>query len=212
MSGCFQDCTALTQAPIIPDGVTNMSNTFYGCTKLTAAPNIPSGVLTINACFRGCTSLEEPPTISSNPKLNNMGNAFYGCTKLKHGVVFEQDRDINMANAYVSCTSLESAHIPLSFNYPRTSQPYPFFQGVGHPVDIIWVGERKGDMYVANVWGKTFFDVNLYEADIKELVPEHLADLTTLGTTATLTLGETFLAYLTEEEIAQAVAKGWTLQ
>ena len=28
----------------------------------------------------------------------------------------------------------------------------------------------------------------------------------------TLTLGETYLAYLTEEEIAQAVAKGWTIQ
>ena len=28
----------------------------------------------------------------------------------------------------------------------------------------------------------------------------------------TLTLGETYLAYLTEEEIASAVSKGWTLQ
>ena len=29
---------------------------------------------------------------------------------------------------------------------------------------------------------------------------------------STLTLGETYLAYLTEEEITSAVAKGWTLQ
>ncbi|MGP1530536.1 MAG: InlB B-repeat-containing protein [Treponema sp.] len=57
MSHCFSECKNLTQAPVIPNGVTSMSFCFVGCTKLTQAPVIPDKVTHMNACFFSCTKL-----------------------------------------------------------------------------------------------------------------------------------------------------------
>ena len=57
----FCDCTSLTQAPVIPNSVTNMS-----------------------ACFDGCTSLT---TVTLKCSYNYSYNAFYGCTNLSAGSI-----------------------------------------------------------------------------------------------------------------------------
>lgn len=67
LSYCFQQCTSLTTAPAIPNGVTNMSYCFDGCTSLIAAPTIPSGVTYMSHCFNGCTALTGKITINANP-------------------------------------------------------------------------------------------------------------------------------------------------
>ena len=61
MNSCFSGCTNLTQAPVIPDKVTNMEWCFFGCTKLTSVTlkcNYPSSdPNAFKNAFKDCNSL-----------------------------------------------------------------------------------------------------------------------------------------------------------
>lgn len=77
---CFQGCTSLTQAPVIPSSVTDMYRCFYGCTSLTQAPTIPNSVTDMNSCFYNCASLTQAPVIPNS--VTTMEACFRGCTSL----------------------------------------------------------------------------------------------------------------------------------
>ena len=77
---CFENCTFLTQAPVIPSSVTDMKNCFFGCTSLTQAPVIPNSVTNLYSCFQNCTSLTQAPVIPSS--VTDMALCFRGCTSL----------------------------------------------------------------------------------------------------------------------------------
>ncbi len=79
LSYCFLDCTALTTAPVIPSGVTNMFACFQS-TALTTAPSIPSSVTNMQACFAFCTALTTAPSIPNG--VTNVSFCFEGCTAL----------------------------------------------------------------------------------------------------------------------------------
>lgn len=61
LRGAFRNCRKMTQAPAIPDSVTDLTSTYYRCAKLTATPVIPKGVTKVYETFWGCTSLSTPP-------------------------------------------------------------------------------------------------------------------------------------------------------
>ena len=199
MEHTFNSCKSLTQAPNIPQGVTNMNCTFYNCTSLTTPPTIPNGVTSVYYAFYSCASLTTVPTIPNS--VTNMAGAFYKCTSLTQAPNIPNGVT-NISMILALCEKVTSITLPLA-----NIQTYNGALNSTGITDITWVGERNSDFDITSL----YFN-GCSQEDIQELVPEHLADLTTLGTTATLTLGETYLAYLTEEEIAQAVAKGWTIQ
>ena len=85
MSWCFEGCTSLTQAPVIPNSVTIMAACFYGCTSLTQAPVIPNSVTYMRECFRDCKKIT---TVTLKCSYNySYQNAFYGCTNLSAGSI-----------------------------------------------------------------------------------------------------------------------------
>ena len=178
-----------------------MYQTFYGCTSLTQAPSIGSSVTNMSSSFYKCTSLVTTPRTPNG--VTNMDSCYANCTSLTTSP--------NIPNGctnyryVVYNTSITSITLPLEnvTNYTNA------VGDCSSLVDITWSGERSTYFSLTELGqGKTKYT----QEDIQELVPEHLADLTSQGTTATLTLGTTCLSYLTEDEIAQAVAKGWTLQ
>ncbi len=67
MRDTFKDCTALVEAPIIPDSVIDMKNTFNGCTSLKTAPTIPSSVTNIWNTFNSCISLTGNIEVNAEP-------------------------------------------------------------------------------------------------------------------------------------------------
>lgn len=72
--------TKITVPPVIPSGVTRMSNMFYNCEMLTYGPDIPSSVYEALKCFSGC---EKMVTVGSlSPNINQMQQMFYGCKEL----------------------------------------------------------------------------------------------------------------------------------
>ncbi|MCQ2595797.1 MAG: leucine-rich repeat domain-containing protein [Treponemataceae bacterium] len=56
----------MTQAPVIPDSVTNMADCFARCTSLTQAPVIPSSVTKMEECFMGCPVLKNVSIYTTN--------------------------------------------------------------------------------------------------------------------------------------------------
>ena len=201
LSRAFRHCHNLTKVTNIPSNVSNLQEVFMQCSSLTTAPTIPNGVTNMQSTFYGCTSLTTAPNIPSS--CTNVGACFNGCTSLKEGAVLHEN--ITAMHQIYAGSSVKKIYVPLA---NITAYDFMINNLTVNLEDIIWIGERKTDFSIPLLAGNR----SVPQADIKELVPEHLADLTALGTTATLTLGETYLSYLTEDEIAQAVAKGWTLQ
>ena len=227
--GTFQKCTSLTTAPTIPSSVTIMNETFSGCTSLTQAPVISQGVIFMTAAFEGCTSLTQAPTIPSSVTImtstfknckaltqaptipqgvTNMNETFRDCHALTESPVIP-DSVTTMNACFMDSPNIKIFYIPLSNTTTYGGAIASWHTTIVSIEDIVWVGSRSYDFIVHGSNGLDGPSRRVIsQADIKELVNNHLATVES----ATLTLGETYLAYLTEDEIAQATAKGWTIQ
>lgn len=79
----FYKCTALTTAPAIPGGVTNLYAAFYGCSTMTDLSKvvIRANVTEWGFCFASCKKISSLPTIE-NAYIPPA--AFQNCTGLKN--------------------------------------------------------------------------------------------------------------------------------
>ena len=173
----FQNCSNLTSAPKIPNGVDNIQGMFMGCSKLQVPPTIPDSVTNMQETFNNCTGLTQNPNVPT------------GVTNLKYAF---------------SNSSITAITIPLTnlttYDYAISKCP--------NLTDVTWVGELTKTFNVKNLYYKSATDNTTPTAtDIQELIPEHLGTVTG----QTLTLGD-YISHLSEDEISQAVAKGWTIQ
>ena len=92
----------IAEAPVIPDSVTNMEGAF-SCCPITKAPVIPDGVANMESTFSNCTALTEAPVIPDS--VTNMNYAFEGCTGLTAAPTIP-DSVTSMGYAFQKCTSL----------------------------------------------------------------------------------------------------------
>lgn len=147
--------------------------------------------------FNGCTGLQniDLPTTGIVTLSNAM---FSGCTSLISITI--PDGVTSLGNWMCSnCTALEMISLPSSIASMNNTNS---FNNCSAVTDIM-LGENWN--YAAN-----FSFTNILTHDSMVAMLENLADLT--GQTAkTLTLGETNLARLSEEEKAVATAKNWAL-
>ena len=199
LQNSFKNQTYIKVVKNLPNSVTNMNACFYGCTALTQAPTLPSDLTNLTSTFFNCTSLTQAPDIPS--KVTTMAYCFRGCSNLTTPPTIYTDVITNMSSSFHDCAALTAVTIPL-----RITSYGNCLNGCKALVDITWSGERTTN-FILDTDGLNA--PSYTQADIQELVTGHLANLG--GSSATLTLGETYLAYLTEEEKAAAAAKGWTL-
>ncbi|WP_054750288.1 leucine-rich repeat protein, partial [Ruminiclostridium josui] len=106
MYNTFRDCTGLTQAPEIPNSVTNMSFTFYNCIGLKQAPEIPEGVTDMSYTFSGCTGLTQAPEIPEG--VTDMSNTFFECKGLTQAPEIPNSVK-DMSYTFYGCTGLTQA-------------------------------------------------------------------------------------------------------
>ena len=185
----------------VPNTVTALQSSersFYGHTEVeeiyfesgSTITNLPSDA------FNGCTALKklELPT-----SLRSLGNAICrNCTSLE--TITIPDGITNLGNwTFSGCTSLISVTLPAAVTYMNNSNSFADCTAV---TDI-----RLGAGW--NYAAVFSFTEQLTHDSMVAMIAS-LKDLT--GTTAkTLTLGAANLARLSEEEIALATAKNWTL-
>ena len=204
--------------------VTDMSNMFDSCSKLTTIPQIDtSNVTNMSYMFGICSNLTSIPLLNTS-KVKSMYNAFYNCYSLTTIPQLDTSNVTNMNSMFSNCSSLTT--IPLldtskvtnmsymfSSCYSLTSIPQLDTSNVTNMNSMFSNCSRIEEIHMINM--KVNFDIHYSTKFTREALLEiinNCYDLTTLGKTATLTMGSTNLAKLTEEDKAIATAKGWTLK
>ena len=238
ISSAFKYCDWLRTVNDIPEKCENFSSAFYDCPMLTSVPKT-GWKGNLSSTFEECYRFNQEIEIISPTNLNK---TFSGCDNLNilPKITFNSDIDIQFIFSktsittpfvfpntitkyryvYSDCKQLETCpKIPDTITdisgilsgclleeveIPLTVESYSYALARATNIkNIIWKGTRTTDFSLSTLGCPSYT-----ESNVKDLVNNHLGEVES----ATLTLGSTYLAYLTDEEIAAAVAKGWTLE
>ncbi len=215
MQATFNSCKSLKSIPKLDySSVTICNNLFYNCSGIEEDIDIEfPNANYINSLFNGCTKIKKVINISALkstqayslfnlcgsleqvlnlniPLVTNISSMFYGCTKLRDVPDIECSNVNNIANAFDRCSSLTNLGRlkNIGKNYSTTRSANNSYYTVGLP-------------YCVNLTHESLMNVinSLYDIKTAGVKPQKLV------------LGATNLAKLTEDEIAIATNKGWTV-
>ena len=207
LSGMFWGCSSLTTVPQLDtSSATSLSGMFRGCTSLTTIPQLDtSSATSLSEMFRGCTSLTTVPQLDTS-SATNIVSMFEDCASLTTIPQLDTSSVSSMMDLFEGCISLTS--IPLLDCSSITSTYSPF-----RDVSLNKLTDLGGFKNLKVSWDYNFLNRVPY-ATVESLmnVINNLYDLTANGLSGqTLRFGTINLKKLTDEQIAVAVAKGWTL-
>lgn len=224
MSSIFDNCIDMTSIPELnTSNVTNMSGMFYGCSSLTTIPNLDtSKVRTMSEMFRSCSSLTSIPKLNTS-NVESMDYMFSNCSRLSDVPQLDTSNVTRMDSMFNNCGNITS--LPLLNTSKVTSMHYmlggcqrlteiPAFDCANCTDDSALKGfmlyaYAVTAIHLRNI--KVRLDISSPRNLTREAIVEVLNNLATVTSTKTLTMGETNLAKLTDEDKAIATNKGWTL-
>ena len=193
----FQNCTSLSSINIPENVIYVGAGAFYNCTSLSTLSRLPKKMWNISdSCFELCTSLTEitiPGNISAIGK-----SAFRGCSSLSSLTLENGVKTLGQYSFY-NCTNITKLKIPntISGIAPGTFETSYILRDV----EIENGFNCKGLILSAS---------SGYSPETVAKWIDALADRTGQATYV-LTIGQTNLAKLTDEQIAKATQKNWTL-
>lgn len=196
---------------IVPETVTKITSSIRAFKEHTEIKKITfkarTAVISIeSAAFKGCSSLEHitlPDTLSYLPYA-----MFDSCSALEEIVIPQSVTSVAHC-VFQYCTSLKKITfigIPTGSYYTNTGGYSPFYRCTALEEVVFPQGWTES---IAFSNGTTSF-TNVLTHDSMVAMIANLYDYSG-GTAHTLTLGATNLARLSEEEIAVATAKNWTV-
>ena len=205
MVGTFSDCQSLQSIPAIDtSNVTSLSQTFYNCKSLKELPAINTSKVTqMYMTFNYCTALQSIPAIDTS-NVTNMANMFTNCTALQTIPAIDTSNVTTVDSMFKFCNNLESLPL-LDFSNVEITTDFLSYSWDSNMIisDIAGFYNLHVDFDISNCNNLAIYSIlNIFE---------QAADLSTEGKTATLTLGATNIAKLSEEQIAIATLKGWTI-
>lgn len=204
LNACFHSCDSFNQMVDLSN--VNIDNSivagtlqyvFYNCFALTRTPILPSnyvgGIGGLQNAFQNCKALKEVPIIPSG--VTNLNSCFNGCISMTGKPVVPSGAT-NIMNVFYN-TKITEVTIPLDnlISYQNAVTLCDELE------NIIWVGTRNTDFLMTS-----FCHAYENEEDIHELI-EHLGNVES----ATLTLSDTCIGYLTPEDVISLQEKGWNL-
>ena len=201
MKNMFYRCWNLTSIPQLDtSNVTDMKNMFFYCSSLTSIPQLDtSNVTDMTDMFHNCSNLTSIPQLDTS-NVTDMSDMFYYCSSLTSIPQLDTSNVTDMTDMFYNCSNLTS--IPQLDTSNVTSMWHMFYKC-----------SSLTSIKMKNM--KVSFDISASTEFTREALLElinNCFDLTTLNKTATLTMGSTNLAKLTDEDKAIATAKGWTLK
>lgn len=184
----FKTNNRLKFVPMVDtSNVTNMQQMFSGCSSLTTIPQLDtSNVTDMTNMFNGCTALTAIPQLDTS-SVTKMGNMFNGCSALTTISQLDTSNVTNMSYMFNGCNKLTFALIK---NIGKSTLATFDFSG-------------------ASNWG-TDGDENR-QSLIDSLITYSYDRATNGMASATIKLSTNTKALLTEDEIAQITAKGFTI-
>ena len=179
--------------------VTDMSYMFSNCSSLTTIPLLDtSNVTNMESMFQSCYNLTSIPQLDTS-NFTDMYNMLSYCTSLTSIPQLDTSNVTYMNSMFFNCASI-------------TSIPQLDTSNVTNMNSMFSNCSRLEEIHMINM--KVSFNISSSTKFTRESLLEiinNCYDLTTLNKTATLTMGSTNLAKLTDEDKAIATAKGWTL-
>lgn len=184
--------------------VTNFNQAFAYCKNLQEIPELnTSNATQMYAMFNNCTALVTIPLLDTS-KVENMNNMFDNCYALEVIPELNTSNAVSVESMFSMCPKIDN--LPL-LDFTNVANASNF---LGYNWDT--------NMAITTLAGfnnlRINFDisncVNLTAESLMNIINEAL-DLTTGGWTCTLTFGATNIEKLTEEQIAIATSKGWTI-
>ena len=177
--------------------VTDMNSTFYNCTNLISIPTLDTSKVTnMSSMFYNCTNLTSIPTLDTS-RVNNMGSMFNGCTSLTTIQKLDTSSVTNMSSMFYKCTNL-------------TTVPELDASSVTIMDNTFYNCSKLTEIHMKGI--KTGFNISYSTLFTREALVEILNNLARLSSSKTLTMGETNLAKLTDEDKTIATSKGWNLR
>ena len=201
--------------------VKDMSNMFYNCTSLQSLDVSgwdTSKVTSMSSMLSGCNSLQSLGDLSNWDVSNvtNMSSMFSNCDLLQTLDLSSWDTSnvTSMNSMFFNCDLLQTLDLSSWDASKVTSNNYMF--NYCRKLTTLIGGRTIDEVISNNISALNYLKINislsdtiLDRASLRALI-NGLADLTG-STSRTVTLGSTLIAKLTEEDIAVATAKNWTI-
>jgi len=192
----FNGCSSLVSVGIRDiSNLQSLNNTFIDCSSLTTLPTwVATNLQILSYAFFGCSSLRQI-NITLPRALTGISYAFYNCSLLE-SVPFAYTQNLtDFQGVFYGCAALKviPAYDVRNVRYFNTA-----FTGCTNLEEIHMTGM------------KVSFNISASTKFTESALVEILNNLATVSS-ATLTMGATNLAKLTQAEIDIATNKGWTL-
>ena len=222
MSYMFYDCKSLTSVPLFnTSNVNSMSYMFYYCESLTSVPLFnTSNVNDMSYMFFYCESLTSVPLFDTS-NVTNMGYMLQFCSSLTSIPEMDTSNVTNFKSMFYSCPSLTTIE-GISFkSFSDSTMDKNYLVGYGKNSSI-----RKAVFkdigYQSNAvqfntsgienWGVNTDEIQDARQSLIDSLITYSFDRATAGyPTCTITLSTNTKALLTQDEIAQIEAKGFTI-
>lgn len=236
-SSAFQNCSSLnTLPPLNLSKCTTLESTFSGCSKLTSIPAIDtSKVQNFERAFYQCSKLSTIDLdLSSATEADNM---FYSCYALTSAILRNSNLVTSFGNLFANCEKLTTVQL----NTDSATYLNSLFSACGALTDIpllncenvtnirsaFWVCSKLTNLGGFKDLGKAYLttsaaNYNNYMLDISSSslithdsmmnIINNVYDIATKGCNPQkIKVNSTVLGRLSEEEIAIATNKGWTV-
>lgn len=206
----FNNCSSIVQFPVFNlQNCTDASGMFSGCASMAQAPELLNTQNIMNAygMFGQCSQLQIVPEydFSSN---TNFGWMFGNCIALATGPRLNTQSATDLSYMFTDCTALQS--VPL-YEAGNCANINGIFNGCYNLTDVGGFKDLGKQPYVDGTEWFISGSPNLTRDSILNIF-NNLYDRTTMTDVSILniTLGEN-ISKLTEDDIAIATNKGWTL-
>lgn len=227
MNSAFSNCDMLDKLDYLnTEDCTNMNQLFHYCSRLQSIPTIDvSNVKEMSQAFFNCKSLKSIKLIGTIDKITSNNSVFEDCTSLTELIVPENFPIIASSYQYGHLKGIKVPKIVGSFDYTKcqcygtfyyqwvfgfTSNTYVRYMVIKN------IGSYQSGSYCnmeySRVWGIANDEVPDARQSLIDSLITYSYDRATAGySTQTWKLYPDVKALLTEDEIAQITAKGYTL-
>ena len=225
MSGMLSYCYNLNNIPLFDtSSVTNMNSMFSDCYYLTSIPLFDtSSVTNMGGMFRDCSILKYVPLLDTS-KVTGMSTMFSGCESLTTIPPLNFFSAKNTNGIFGGCSNLES--IPL-LDFGSSTVKMGAMGSSSSSSLLNKLTDVEGFDKLKASWNNYGFEYcpNLTVESLMNII-DHLWDwtdypdgraptndgrVTSFGTIHRMSFGNVNLVKLTDEQIAVATNKGWTL-